>query len=109
MEIRVHARHVEVPGDVRELAEQKLASLENLLPPDAVADVELSEERNPRIAQAKVAEVTIIARGHVLRARASGRLFREAITQASRTMRTQVGDWHHRRRAHPHRTPRPAA
>jgi ribosomal subunit interface protein len=109
MDIRVHARHVEVPGEIRDLAERKLAGLEALLPPDAVADVELSEERNPRIADAKVAEVTIVARGHVLRARANGRLFRQAITQVTRTMRTQVGDWHHRRRAHPHRAPRPAA
>lgn len=109
MEIRVHTRHVDVPDDVRELAEEKVAALAKLLPPDAVADVEFSEERNPRIAQSKVAEVTIMARGHVLRARGSGTVFREAITQVARTMRTQVGDWHHRRRAHPHRAPRPAA
>ena len=85
------------------MAASKLAALARLLPPDATADVEFSEERNPRIRESHVAEITIVARGRVLRARAAGRAFREAITCASRNIRQEASDLHHRRRAHPHR------
>ena len=103
MEVRVHARHVDVAPEVRALAARKLEALARLLPPDATCDVEFSEERNPRIKQRSVAEITIIARGRVLRARAAGSAFGEAILRAVRNVRQEASDLHHRRRAHPHR------
>jgi ribosomal subunit interface protein len=103
MEIRVHARHVDVPAEVRAVAERKLRPIARLLPPEATIDVELSEERNPRIARSHVAEITIVTRGRVLRARSAERAFRDAIVHASRAIRQEASDLHHRRRAHPHR------
>ncbi len=106
MKVRVHARHVDVSPEIRALAERKLAAIARLLPPDATADVEFSEERNPRIARSHVAEITIIARGKVLRARAAESAFRDAIVHAVRNVRQEASDLHHRRRAHPHRVPK---
>ena len=103
MEVRVHARHVDVAPEVRALAARKLEALARLLPPDATCDVEFSEERNPRIKQRSVAEITILARGRVLRARAAGTAFGEAMLHAVRNVRQEASDLHHRRRAHPHR------
>lgn len=108
MMVRVHARHVDVSPAIRAMAEEKLASVARLLPPDAVADVEFSEERNPRIRDSHVAEITIVARGRVLRARAAGSAFREAVCHAVRNVRQEASDLHHRRRAHPHRMPKAA-
>ena len=103
MKVRVHARHVDVPAEVRAMAAARLAQLARLLPPDATADVEFSAERNPRIRQACVAEITIVARGKVLRTRAAGVAFKDAVTHAVRAIRQEASDDHHRRRAHPHR------
>lgn len=103
MEVRVHARHVDVSPEIRAMAAQKLEAIARLLPPDATADVEFSEERNPRIKQRRVAEVTIMARGRVLRARAAGTAFGDAMIHAVRNVRQEASDLHHRRRAHPHR------
>jgi ribosome-associated translation inhibitor RaiA len=108
MEVRVHARHVDVPAEVRAEAEARLAKLARLLPPDATADVEFSAERNPRIRAACVAEITIVARGKVLRARSAGVAFGQAVTHAVRSIRQEASDDHHRRRAHPHRRLRAA-
>ncbi|MGI9117163.1 MAG: HPF/RaiA family ribosome-associated protein [Gaiellales bacterium] len=99
----MHARHVDVSPEVRALAARKLEAIARLLPPDATADIEFSEERNPRIKQRSVAEVTIMARGKVLRARAAGTAFGEAVVHAVRNVRQEASDLHHRRRAHPHR------
>lgn len=103
MNVRVHARHVAIPPDLRALAEQKLEAIARLLPPDATADVEFSEERNPRIAASQIAEITIIVRGKVIRARAAESAFIDAMIHAVRNVRQEVSDLHHRRRAHPHR------
>ena len=103
MEVRVHARHVDVSPEIRAMAAQKLDAIARLLPPDATADVEFFEERNPRIKQRSVAEITIMARGKVLRARAAGTAFSEAMVHAVRNVRQEASDHHHRRRAHPHR------
>ena len=103
MEIRVHARHVDVSPEVRALAEQKLQAVGRLLPPDATADVEFSEERNPRIARKAMAELTILARGRVLRAKVAEAAFRDAIIHAVRSVQQEASDLHDRRRSHPHR------
>ena len=103
MEVRVHARNVDVPPEVRAMAARKLEAVARLLPPDATADVEFSEERNPRIKQRNVAEITIMARGKVLRARAAGTAFNDAMVHTVRNVRQEASDLHHRRRAHPHR------
>ena len=103
MDVRVHARHVAIPPDLRAMAEQKLEAIARLLPPDATADVEFSEERNPRIAASHIAEITIIVRGKVIRARAAEFEFREAMIHAVRNVRQEASDLHHRRRSHPHR------
>ena len=70
MEIAVRARHVEVPDYVKEHTQERLGKLEKFLGMDH-AEVRFSEEKNPRIADKEVCEVTLHGHGHVVRAKAS--------------------------------------
>jgi putative sigma-54 modulation protein len=71
MRLQVKGKNVEVTPSVREYAERKLAKLGKQLAEETQVEVELSEERNPSIADNQVAEATIFAKGPTLRARES--------------------------------------
>ena len=71
MEIAIHGHKVEVPAALRASVHDKLARLERFLDPVDQAEVRFSEERNPRIAEREICEVTLQGRGHVVRARAA--------------------------------------
>jgi putative sigma-54 modulation protein len=72
LEIAMACRHAEVPSRVKRSATAKLARLERFLDGLERAQVRFSEERNPRIPEREVCEVTLEGHGHVVRARASG-------------------------------------
>lgn len=72
LDVAVACRHAEVPDDVKRTAESKLVRLERFLDGMERARVRFSEERNPRIHDRQVCEVTMEGHGHVVRARASG-------------------------------------
>lgn len=82
MEIAVRARHVEVPEYVKEHAHERLAKLEKFLGMDH-AEVRFTEEKNPRIADKEVCEVTLHGHGHVVRAKASATDILAAIDRAA--------------------------
>jgi ribosome hibernation promoting factor len=71
MEIAIHGHKIEVPAGLRTTVEDKLARLDRFLDGLDRAEVRFSEERNPRIADREVCEVTIHGHGHVVRARAA--------------------------------------
>lgn len=77
MRIAIRHRHIDVPDDLRAAVEAKLARLaRHLGGSDAVdqADVLFTEERNPRIADKEVCEVTLhaaAAGGLIVRAKAA--------------------------------------
>jgi putative sigma-54 modulation protein len=77
MVMRIAIRHgsVEVPEDVRAAVDDKLGRLarhlEGVLDGVESAEVRFSEERNPRISEKEVCEVTMHGRGHILRAKAA--------------------------------------
>ncbi|NLT54069.1 MAG: ribosome-associated translation inhibitor RaiA [Actinomycetales bacterium] len=72
MEIVVTGRHTEVSERFRQQAVDKLAKVPQLAPRAHRIDVELSHERNPRQAQtSEKVEITVRARGPVIRAEAS--------------------------------------
>ncbi|GAB2966922.1 MAG TPA: ribosome-associated translation inhibitor RaiA [Actinotalea caeni] len=72
MDIVVVGRHTEVPERFRRHIEGKLAKVEQLSPYAQRVDVEITHEANPRMAdQAERVELTVRARGPVVRAEAS--------------------------------------
>ncbi|MDQ6615808.1 MAG: HPF/RaiA family ribosome-associated protein [Actinomycetota bacterium] len=70
MDIAFRARHVEVPESLRLLT---LAKVTRLAAPCAIdrVDVCFWQERNPRIAEREVCEITLFAPGRVVRAHAA--------------------------------------
>ena len=72
MEIAIGGRNVEVSESLRTTVEEKVARLTRFLDGMERAEVRFSQERNPRIAEKEVCEVTVHGHGHVVRARATG-------------------------------------
>jgi putative sigma-54 modulation protein len=71
MEISFRSRNVEVPEAVRAAVTDKLSRLSKFLGGVDHAEVRFSEERNPRISEREVCEVTLHGGGRVVRAKAS--------------------------------------
>lgn len=71
MDILIQGRNVEVSDSLRGTVEDKLSRLVRFLDGMERAEVRFLEERNPRIADKEVCEVTMHGHGHVVRARAA--------------------------------------
>lgn len=67
MEITVSARHTEVSSALRMAVEEKISRLSRFLEGMDRADVHFTQERNPRIADKEVCEVTLEGHGHHVR------------------------------------------
>ena len=75
MRIQVKGRNIHVSDDVREHVAKRFRKVANQVSELAELEVELFEERNPAIADDKIAEATLHLKGVTLRARdASGDL-----------------------------------
>ena len=71
MEIAIRHGKVEVSPSLRAAVEEKISRVGRFLEGMEKAEVRFTEERNPRIAEKEVCEVTMHGHGHVVRARAS--------------------------------------
>lgn len=71
MEITVRGRNVDVSKSLRTAVEEKVGRLARYLDGMERADVRFTEERNPRISEKEVCEVTMQGHGHVVRAHAA--------------------------------------
>ncbi len=71
VEITVRGRNVDVSTSLRTTVEEKVGRLARYLDGMERADVRFSEERNPRISEKEVCEVTMQGHGHVARAHAA--------------------------------------
>ncbi|HUP68678.1 MAG TPA: ribosome-associated translation inhibitor RaiA [Acidimicrobiales bacterium] len=71
MEIAIRGRNVDVSDSLRQAVGEKLVRLQRFLDGMERAEVRFIEERNPRIAEKEICEVTLHGHGHVVRARAS--------------------------------------
>lgn len=67
MDVVVSARHTHVAEDLRHAAVRKIGRLSRFLEGMERAEVHFSEERNPRIADSDVCEVTMEGHGHHIR------------------------------------------
>jgi putative sigma-54 modulation protein len=71
MQVTVKGKNTDVPDKLRALAERKLAKVQRFDDRILSMDVEFSEERNPRVADAHRVEVTLTTKHRLVRARAS--------------------------------------
>jgi len=71
MDIAIHGRNIEVTEALRSTVEDKVTRLSRFFEGMERAEVKFSEERNPRIAEREVCEVTMEGHGLIVRARAA--------------------------------------
>jgi putative sigma-54 modulation protein len=71
MDVVIRGKNVKVSKTLRTAAEEHLAKLDRYANGFARAEVDFSEERNPRIADSQKCEVLVHVKGHLLKAHAS--------------------------------------
>ncbi|HEY7831764.1 MAG TPA: ribosome-associated translation inhibitor RaiA [Solirubrobacteraceae bacterium] len=69
MQIDIKGRNVPVSDKLRRHAERRLGKVSRQVSPLARLELEISAERNPRVADSQVAEATLYLKGITLRAR----------------------------------------
>ena len=103
MRLQVKGKNVEVTPSIREYAERKLAKLGKQLADQTQVEVELSEQRNPSIAESQVAEATVFTKGPTLRAREASSDMKASIDQLVDKLERQVKRYRERRTVEPRR------
>ena len=103
MRLQVKGKNVDISPSIRAYAERKLAKLDKQLADQTQVEVELSEQRNPSIAESHVAEATIFTKGPTLRARVSNRDMRASIDRLVDKLERQVKRYREQRRVEPRR------
>ena len=71
MEFLIRGRNIEVSDGLRAAAREKVGRLARHLEEWDSAEIHFIEERNPRISDKEVCEVTLRGHGHILRAKAA--------------------------------------
>jgi len=71
MDVTMQCRNTEVPEALRAIAREKVTRIGRHLDGWDHAEIHFSEERNPRITDKEVCEVTLRGHGHVVRAKAA--------------------------------------
>ena len=100
MRLQVKGKNVVVSESVREYAEKRLGKLEKQLADQTQVEVELSEQKNPSIANSQGAEATIFTKGPTLRARESASDMRAAVDQLVDKLERQVVRYREKRKDH---------
>jgi ribosomal subunit interface protein len=101
VDVVVKGRHCEVSDRFRQHVEEKLARLEKLDHRVIRVDVEVSKERNPRIADRAVrVELTMMSRGPVMRAEAAAEDKMAALDLALDRLQARMRKAADRRRIH---------
>ena len=103
MRIEVRGTNVEVTDELREAVIQRFARVGKQVSGLATLEVELTEERNPRITDKMVAEATLRLKGKTLRAKEAHPEMLHAIHHLAEDIRRQVKK-HREMRRKRHRT-----
>jgi putative sigma-54 modulation protein len=98
MQIDVKGRHTPVTASLREHVEKRFTRVGKQVSELARLEVELSEERNPAIAENQVAEATLYLKGITLRASDRSRDLRHAINLCEEELSRQVKRHREKRR-----------
>jgi putative sigma-54 modulation protein len=104
--IEVRGRNVEVTDEVREQVAQRFRPVGKQVSDLATLEVELTEERNPAIADRYVAEATLHLKGATLRAKEAEPELIHAIHHAAEDIRRQVKKYGDKRRGREKRAQR---
>jgi putative sigma-54 modulation protein len=88
--IEIRGRNVDVTEELRGAVEKRFARIGRQVSDVATLQVELSEERNPAIADSEVAEATLQLKGITLRARETSPDMLHSIKALAEDMRRQV-------------------
>ncbi len=90
MRIEIRGRNVEVTDELRQHVRKRFARVGKQVSELATLDVELSEERNPSIAESQIAEATLRLKGVTLRASESSPEMMHTIHELAEDIRRQV-------------------
>jgi putative sigma-54 modulation protein len=90
MRIEIRGRNVEVTDELRDHVTKRFRRVGKQVSGLATLDVELSEERNPSIADSQVAEATLHLKGKTLRAREASPQMAHTIHELAEDIRRQV-------------------
>jgi ribosomal subunit interface protein len=100
-DIVIKGRHVEVPAQLRAHMEDKLAKVSKLAPKAMRVDVQISRERNPRLAEiCDRVELTCVSAGPVIRAEAAAPEMTEAFDLAWAKLESRLRRAADRKRVH---------
>jgi putative sigma-54 modulation protein len=99
MQIDVKGRNLAVTDELRERIEKRFAKVAKQVSELARLEIELSEERNPAIAEDQVAEATLYLKGVTLRCREASRDLTHAINLVEEDLSRQVKRHRDKRRA----------
>jgi putative sigma-54 modulation protein len=107
MDVTIQCRNAEVPERLRALAREKVTRVSRHLDGCEHAEIHFFEERNPRISDREVCEVTLRGHGHVVRAKAAAPDPLAAVDRVVEKLEHQVAKLKTklRRRSHPRRPP----
>lgn len=98
MRIEVRGKNVEVTDELRQAVIQRFERVGKQVSEFATLDVELCEERNPRISDRMVAEATMGLKGVTLRAREASPDMLHTIHELAENIRRQVKKHREKRR-----------
>ena len=90
MRIEVRGRNTEVTDDLRRHVEKRFKRIGRQVSEYAVLEVELTEEKNPRIADSEVVEATLHLKRATLRAREASPEMLHSIHELAEDIRRQV-------------------
>ena len=90
MRIEVRGKNVEVTDELREAVVQRFARVGKQVSELATLEVELCEEKNPRISDSEVAEATMYLKGVTLRAKEASPDMLHSIHELAEDIRRQV-------------------
>jgi putative sigma-54 modulation protein len=96
--IEVRGRNVEVTGELRDAVAKRFDRVGKQVSDLATLEVELTEERNPAIANRAVAEATLHLKGVTLRAREASPEMLHSIHEIAEDIRRQVKRHREKRR-----------
>ena len=98
MQIEVRGRKIEVTEELRDAVEKRFARVGRQVSELARLEIELTEERNPSIADRQVAEATLYLKGVTLRAREASPEMLHSIHHLAEDIRRQVKRHREKRR-----------
>jgi ribosome hibernation promoting factor len=98
MRIEIRGRNVEVDEELREHVMKRFRRVGMQVSELATLDVEISEERNPSIADSQVAEATLRLKGVTLRAHEASPEMAHTIHELAEDIRRQVKKHREKRR-----------